>query len=59
MDKYANFGTTVSKVCNLTNHETSEKHQQGASVQGQAILHPNSNKTFDDILVIYIFFVTM
>jgi len=57
MDKYANFGTTVSKVCNLTNHETSEKHQQGASVQGRARLHSNSNKTFDDILVIYIFFV--
>ena len=27
LDQYANCGTTVPKVCNLTNHEKSERHQ--------------------------------
>jgi len=34
----------VSKVCELTNHEKSEKHQELAAAQGQARLISISNK---------------
>jgi len=38
MDQYANCGTIVSKVCNLTNHEKSKKHQVWVPMQSQARL---------------------
>ena len=46
MDQYANYGTIVPKVCNLTNHANSEKHQHWAPVQCQARLNINFEKNF-------------
>jgi len=46
MDQYANCGTVVLKVYNLTKHEKSEKHQEWAAVHGQARLNLNIETTF-------------
>ena len=58
MDQYANCGTIVFKVCNLKNHEKSEKHQQWAPIQGQQDLIQISKKISNDVLVIWMFHVT-
>jgi len=41
MDQYANYGTIVPNVWNVTDHEKSEKHQWWAPVQGQTKLNLN------------------
>jgi len=48
MDKYANCGTILPKVCNFTNHEKSGKIS--APVQCQARFNLNFEENFFDIL---------
>jgi len=45
MNQYPNGGIILPEVCNVTNHEKSEKHQS-AQVQDQARLNLNFEEIF-------------
>ena len=58
MDQCAKCGTILSKVCNLTDHEKSEKYREWASVQGEARHNLDFENKLNNIFVIQVFFVT-